>query len=191
MELPPEQSRRNLFGAVAELLARNARNTPILMLLDDLHWADEATVSLLNYLAQLVRKMRVLIVGTYRDFQLAPSSPLTRTFNELIRLHLVERINLAGLPRDAVTAMLRALSGREPPELVARLFYTDTEGNPFFVEELFRHLVELGKLTDSAGEFRRDLKFSDLDVPQSLRLLIGRRLMRLSDSTQRRLPSRQ
>jgi tetratricopeptide (TPR) repeat protein len=187
LELAPEQSRRILFGAFAELLARNARNTPILLLLDDLHWADEATLSLLNHLAQLVPKMRALIVGTYRDYGLDPSSPLTSAFDELIRLHLVDRINLSGLSRDSVAAMLRALSRREPPDLVVRLFYTDTEGNPFFVEELFRHLVEQGKLTDSSGEFRRDFKFVDLDVPQSLRLLIGRRLLRLSDSTQKTL----
>jgi AAA ATPase-like protein len=187
MELPLEQSRRILFRAIADLLERNARNTPILLLLDDLQWADEATLSLLNHLAQLVPKMRVLIVGTYRDFGLDPSSPLTRAFDEQIRLHLVDRINLSGLSRDSVAAMLRALSRREPPDPVVRLFYSDTEGNPFFVEELFRHLVEQRKLIDSKGEFRRDLKINDLDVPQSLRLLIGRRLMRLSDIARKTL----
>ncbi len=59
--------------------------------------------------------------------------------------------------------MLRALSGREPPEAVTRLFYSDTEGNPFFVEELFRHLVEQGKLIDESGEFRPDLRIDNLD----------------------------
>jgi tetratricopeptide (TPR) repeat protein len=182
-ESPPEQSRRILFGTITELLERNARHVPILLLLDDLHWADEATLALLNHLAQLVSQMRVLIVGTYRDFGFDLPSPLSRTLDELIRLHLVDRVNLSGLSEDAVATMLRALSGREPPEAVTRLFYSDTEGNPFFVEELFRHLVEQGKLIDESGEFRRDLKIDNLDVPQSLRLVIGRRLARLSDNT--------
>ena len=187
MDLPPEQSRRILFNAVAELVARTAGNTPVLLLLDDLHWADEGTLSLLSYLAPLVPKIPVLIIGTYRDFELRPTRPLAKTLDDLLRLHLVEQITLGGLPQNAVAEMLRALSGRQPPEAVVRLFYSDTEGNPFFVEELFRHLVEQGKLTDSAGEFRRDLKPGDVEVPQSLRLIIGRRLARLSDPTQKTL----
>ncbi len=79
------------------------------------------------------------------------------------------------------------MSGGEPPSPVVRLFYSYTEGNPFFVEELFRHLVEHRNLIDSKGEFRRELKLDDLDVPQSLRPLIGRRLMMLRDITQKTL----
>ena len=185
--LPPGQSRRMLFGAVAELIQRTSRNKPMLLLLDDLQWADEGSLALLNHLAQLVPEMRVLIVGTYRDFGLDPSIPLTQSLDELIRRHLVERINLGGLSQDSVGAMLRALSGTEPPGPVVRLFYSYTEGNPFFVEELFRHLAEQRKLIDPGGEFRRGLRFDDLDVPQSLRLLIGRRFMALSDVTQKTL----
>ena len=183
MELPPEQSRRILFGAVTELVARVARNIPVLFLLDDLQWADEGTLLLLSHLAQLVPKIPVLIVGTYRDSELDHAGQFVKTLDEMIRLHLVERITLGGLSRNAVAEMLRALSGREPPESVVNLFHVDTEGNPFFVEELFRHLVEQEQLMDSVGEFRHDLKLSDTDVPQSLRLVIGRRLARLSDRT--------
>ncbi len=183
LELPPEQSRRILFGAVADLIARAARNAPVLFLLDDLHWADEGTLLLLNHLAQLVPKLPILVVGTYRDFELIAGGQLARTLDELIRRHLVERINLGGLSEGGVAEMLRALSGREPPESLVRLFYSNTEGNPFFVEELFSHLREQGKLIDSVGEFRRDLRLSEVDVPQSCRLVIGRRLARLNDAT--------
>ncbi|MGH7949209.1 MAG: ATP-binding protein, partial [Candidatus Binataceae bacterium] len=187
LELPPEQSRRILFDGFAKLIARVARSTPVLILLDDLHWADEGSLSLLNYLAQLVPQLPVLVVCTFRDFELRPDRTLAKSVDELNRLHLVERITLGGLPEREVAQMLRALSGREPPQAVVNLFYSDTEGNPFFVEELFLHLVEQGKLIDSAGEFRRDLKLADVDVPQSLRLLIGRRLARLKDPTQKTL----
>ena len=117
LELPPEQARRILFGAVSDFVARVARKTPMLFLLDDLHWADEGTLLLLNHMAQLVPKMPVLVVGTYRDFDLDPAGQLTRTLDELIRRHLVERITLEGLSKSAVTEMLHALSGRAPARL--------------------------------------------------------------------------
>ena len=187
MELPPEQSRRILFNAVAGFFARTAERTPTLLVLDDLHWADEGTLSLLSHLAPLIQKIPLLIICTYRDFELRPARPLARTVDDLTRLHLLERITLGGLSQSAVAEMLRALSGREPPAAVVDLFYSYTEGNPFFVEELFRHLVDQGKLTDSAGEFRRDLKPGDIEVPQGLVLIIGRRLARLGDPTQKTL----
>jgi predicted ATPase len=189
MELPPEQSRRILFGAVSELVARVARNTPVLFLLDDLQWADDGTLLLLNHLAQLIPKIPVLVVGTYRDSELDPAGQFIKTLEQLMQQHLVERITLGGLPKDAVAEMLGALSGQRPPESVVNFFYLNTEGNPFFIEELFRHLVEQGKLMDSSGEFREDPKLSEINVPQSLRLVISRRLARLSDETRKILNS--
>ncbi len=183
MQLPPEQSRRVLFSAVTEVIARLARSRPLLFLLDDLHWADDGTLLLLNHLAQLVPNVPVLVVGTYRDFELDTAGQFIKTFDELIRSHLLERLTLGGLSRSAVADMLRALSGQAVPDSVAELFYSDTEGNPFFVEELFRHLVEQSKLFESNGAFRADLKPGDIDVPASLRLLIGRRLARLAENT--------
>jgi predicted ATPase len=176
-----------LFNAVAQLVTRTASQRPALLLLDDLHWADEGTLLLLNYLSPLIAKIPVLVLGTYRDFELQLTRPLAKTLDEMIRLHLVERITLDGLPQSAVAEMLRMLNGSQPPEALTALFYSETEGNPFFVEELYSHLVEQGKLIDSAGEFRCDLKLEDIDVPQSLRLVIGRRLARLSDATQKTL----
>ena len=182
-ELPPEQSRRVLFGAVTEMITRIARNTPSLFLLDDLQWADDGSLLLLNHLAPYIRELPVMIVATVRDFEVQPGDQLNRALDELIRNHLVERITLAGLSEPSVAEMLHALSGREPPAEVVRFFYAGTEGNPFFVEELFKHLHEQGQLLDSSGEFRRDLKLGDVGVPQSLRLVVGRRLARLGDDT--------
>ncbi len=183
IQLPAGQSRRILFSAVTELVKRVSTKMPALFLLDDLQWADEGTLLLLSHVAQFVPALPVMIVGTYRDFEIDPAGHLSRTLDELIRRHLVERVTLDGLAESAVADMLRALSGREPPEALVSLIYSNTEGNPFFVEELFRHLVERGQLTDSNGEFRQDLKPMEVDVPQSLRLVIGRNLARLSDGT--------
>src|SRR4029077_6113357 len=109
---------------------------------------------------------------------------LGQSLDELIRGHLVERMTVGGLPESEVAEMLQALSHRTPPAALVNLIYFETEGNPFFVEELFRHLKEQGKLIDSVGDFRRDLGLIDVDVPQSLRFVIGRRLARLSAATQ-------
>ncbi len=183
-DLSPEQSRRVLFGAVTELVKHVSRSTPVLLLIDDLQWADEGTLLLLNHVAQSVPSIPVMIVATLRDFELVPrAGQLSKTLDELIRRHQVERVTLGGLSESAVAELLGALSGRNPPKEIVRLFHSDTDGNPFFIEELFKHLIEQDKLIDSAGEFRHGLKLGDLDVPQSLRLVIGRRLARLGDAT--------
>ena len=184
-EMPAEQSRRMLFRAITEVVTRVSRNTPALFMLDDLQWADEGTLLLLSHVAQFAPSLPVMVVATYRDLEPHPAGHLTRTLDELIRRHLIERITLSGLSKSAVADMLRALSGREPAETVVQLFYSNTEGNPFFVEELFRHLREQGKLFDSAGEFLKELKLSDADVPQSVRVVIGRRLALVTADTQK------
>ena len=165
------------------MIKRFSRNSPVLLLLDDLHWADEGTLLLLLHLAQLLRKLPVMIVGTSRHFEPDPAGRLARTLDELTRRHTLERVSLRGLSETGVKEMLRALSGHEPPQPIVKLFHNGTEGNPFFVEELFMHLREQGKLLDSGGDFRRDVDMDDTDVPQSLRLVIGRRLVRLNEAT--------
>jgi len=188
LELSPDQSRearRLLFNAFREFLARTANDRPVLLLMEDLQWADEGTLSLLTYLSRSVAEMPVMIVGTCRDDRIDARGPLAQALDQLIRLHFPERISLRGLPKNAVAEMIQALSGREPPPAVVTLIYSNTEGNPFFVEELYRHLNERGTLTDSNGDFLRDLKLADVDVPHNLRLAIGRRLARLSGETQK------
>jgi len=182
LELSPEQSRRILFNSVVELLTRTAAGGPMLLLFEDLHWADEGTLSLLNHIARSISNMPVLIVGTFRDNEVDSAGALAQTLDELLRIHMLERISLGGLPQDAVAEMIRALSNKEPPPGVVNLIYSGTEGNPFFVEELFRHLVERGRLINAKGDFRSDLNLTEIDVPQSLRLVISRRLARLSDN---------
>jgi tetratricopeptide (TPR) repeat protein len=185
LELPPEQSRRFLFNAVARVLARMSTKQPLLLLLDDLHWADEGTLLLVSHLGQLVSKMPVLIVGTYRDFELQPARPLAKVIDELIRGHALDQLILSGLPMPAVAKMIEALGGREPPDQVTSLIHSQTEGIPFFIEELFQLLVEQDRLLDENGEFRRCLKLDDLNVPRNLQLVIGRRIARLSDGAQK------
>ncbi|MFY9613994.1 MAG: AAA family ATPase, partial [Candidatus Dormiibacterota bacterium] len=188
MELPPEQERRYLFNSIHDFMARAAMVRPQLLLLDDLHWADEATVLLLQHLAERVAGSRVLILGTYRDTDLDSAKPFARVLEDFLRRRLAHRVRLRGLSIEAVASMLKTLAAGQdaPPDLV-KVIYDETEGNPFFVEEVFQHLREEGKLLDADGTWRRDLRVSDVDVPEGIRLVIGRRLDRLSEDTRKAL----
>src|SRR6202035_622217 len=92
-----------------------------------------------------------------------------------------------GLSKDAVGQMLQGLSQREAPESLLSLIFGESQGYPFFVEEVYRHLVEEGKVFDAAGQFRTDIKIDEIDVPENVRLIIGRRLERLDENEKRAL----
>ena len=184
-ELPPEQTRRALLGAVARVVGRISGGRALVLLLDDLHWADEGTLSMLTHLARTAAQIPLMMIGTYRDTELDLGGPLARTLDELARMRRLTQIGLGGLPEPAVAAMIQALSGREAPASLVGLIASNTEGNPFFVEELVRHLIERGKLLDSRGDFRDDLTINYLDVPQSVLMVIGRRLARLTSEALR------
>ena len=184
LELPPAQKRRYLFQSVSEALARAARTRSYLYILEDLHWADESTLALLIHLANRVAQLPVVIIGTYRDGYSENNPALVRTLEELIRLG-IRPLKLGGLSKDAVAQMLHGLSQRQAPESLVSLIFEESQGNPFFVEEVYRHLVEEGKVFDAAGQFRTDIKIDEIDVPENVRLIIGRRLERLDENEKR------
>ena len=182
VELPPEQQQRYLFSNCLAFFTRSARVTPHVLLIDDLHWSDESTLLLLQQVAQQVSQMPVLVVGTYRDVDLEVDRPFAKTLESLTRQRLAHKVAMKRLPESDVAEMLKALSGQQAPPELAQAVYRETEGNPFFVEEVFHHLEEEGKLFDGSGNWRSDLRVEDLDVPEGIRLVIGRRIQRLSDS---------
>ena len=157
------------------------------MVLEDLHWADDSTLSLLDHLTQRLSDLPLMVIGTYRDAEMNVTRGLAKTLEDLLRGRLATRVRLKGLPRDGVAAMLDSLSGKSPPAVVVGEIFAETEGNPFFVEELFRHLEEENRLYDSSGQFRSELQIAELDAPPNVRLVVARRLARLSDLTQKML----
>jgi class 3 adenylate cyclase/tetratricopeptide (TPR) repeat protein len=185
LELPPEQERHYLFNCVLEFLQRSAQRQPLLMTWEDLHWGDDSTLLLLQHITQRLHEMPILLVGTYRDVELDVGRPLARALEELLRQRLAHRIALRRLPEAGVAAMLEALSGQEPPAPLVQAVYGETEGNPFFVEEVFQHLAEEGKLFDAQGRWRPGLSVSELNVPEGVRLVIGRRLERVCEDCRR------
>ena len=181
LELPPEQERRYLFNCIVEFVERAGRGQPLLLVLEDLHWGDDSTLLLLQHIAQHLGEMPVLVVGTYRDVELDVARPLAKALEDLLRQRLARDMTLRRLPDGDVAAMLRARSGQEPPARLVEVIYRETEGNPFFVEEVFKHLAETGKLFNDEGSWRADLEIGEEEVPRGVRLVIGRRLERLSE----------
>ena len=183
IELPAELARRYVWNSLSEFLGRAAQGEPLLLVLEDLHWADESTLLLTEYLAPLLPEMPVLVLGTYRDIEVGPKRRLARVIGELERRRLVEQVSLRRLSLDGLRAMLQALAGQRAPEQLARMIDRETEGNPFFVEEVYLHLVESGVLLDEHGRVRPDLRVDEASVPESIRLVLGQRLDRLAVST--------
>ena len=183
-DLLPSQKRRYLFQSLSEVLMRGVRTRSYLSVLEDLHWADESTLALLIHLASRVTQLPVVLIGTYRDLYLDSSPALVRTLDELIRMG-IRPIKLEGLSKDAVAQMLNGLSKRQAPQSLVSLFFDETQGNPFFVEELYRHLREENKVLDMDGQLRGDITVDEIGVPENVRLVISRRLERLNENEKR------
>jgi class 3 adenylate cyclase/tetratricopeptide (TPR) repeat protein len=183
VELPAELARRYVWNSLSEFIGRAAQDQPLVLALEDLHWADESTVLFTEYLAPLLPEMPVLVLGTYRDQEVDLSHPLANLIAHLERRRLVERVNLHRLSFDGVRAMLRALAGQPAPEDLVRVIDGETEGNPFFVEEVYLHLVESGVMLDEHGRVRSDVRVDEVSVPESIRLVLGQRLDRPHSTT--------
>jgi tetratricopeptide (TPR) repeat protein len=181
LEVSADHQRQYLHAQCREFMQRAVRVAPIVMLLDDLHWADDASLAMLEHSAGYLDTLPMIVLGTYRDADLDVSRGFARVLETLTRQRLAHRLSLKRLPAEQVTNMLTALGGAVPPAALASVIHAETDGNPFFVEEVFAHLKEEGKLFDDDGNWRTDLRIEDLDVPEGVRLVIGRRLGRLTD----------
>lgn len=187
LDLPSEQERRYLFNSIVEFVERAASVRPLVVLLDDIQWADESSLSLLCTVAQQLSKMPVLLIGTYRNVELDVHRPLSRALDELLRHRLAHRINLKRHDEKGVRTLLAKMSGQDPPPGLVKAIYEETDGNSFFVEEVFRHLSEHNRLFDSTGAWLGDVAIGEVEVPESVRLVIGRRLEGLREPSRKAL----
>lgn len=182
LDLPPDQQRHYLFTQYVDYLARGAANVPIVLLFDDLHWADDSSLLLLEHLAAQLTRMRVLVLGTYRDVDLDVSRPFAKCLERLTRQRLADRIALRRMPESDVADLIAKLGAPNPPGALVQAIYAETEGNPFFVEEVFRHLQEEGRVLDAEGRWLPNIRIDSLEVPEGVKLVIGRRLARVSEA---------
>ena len=172
-----EGQRFRLFEAAGSLLAHASRSWPVVLLVEDLHWADKPTALLLTHLVSSIQTERVLVVGTYRETELG--EPLVSVLANLRRDRALERLRLGSLYQREVATMITAWLGRPPPTTFARALHRETEGNPFFIEEVLRHLIEVGAVdgTQWAGGLA---SFTEVGIPDGVREAIERRLATLS-----------
>jgi hypothetical protein len=182
----PEMERYRLFDAVADWLASASAEEPLLVVLDDLQWAAKPTLMLLRHVVRAAAGGRVLLLGTYRDSELTQDHPLLEVVPDLRRQGGVDRFSLSGLDDAAVAALVEQASGRALDEAnlaLARAVYEETEGNPFFVREVLRHLAETGAVERHEGGWATRLPAEELGIPEGVRDVVGRRLARLSGET--------
>jgi predicted ATPase len=145
------QDQQRLFWAVTGFVQSLARESPIAMLLDDLHWSDAATLELVLHLARHTGADRILLFATYRDVEVNRQHPLEAALRDLNREGLLERVDLRRLDERETSALMAAAMGEEEiSEEFTQLVYGRTEGNAFFVQQVMRALVEQGDV------FRRD-----------------------------------
>ncbi|MDP6823011.1 MAG: AAA family ATPase [Dehalococcoidia bacterium] len=175
----PEAARFRLFRSIAQFVSRAAEKSPLVLILEDLHWADRPSLLLLEFLAGELADSPVLLIGTYRDVELNRRHPLAQTLAELNRQQHFLRMTLRGLEEEEVGRIVALASGQKPsPELVVSL-HRQTEGNPLFVTEMVSLLREEGGFSN--GEARADVLLSER-IPEGVREAIGRRLDRLSNA---------
>jgi DNA-binding winged helix-turn-helix (wHTH) protein len=187
VNLAPEEERARLLDAVAQVLWNVARRTPLVVLLDDLHWAEGGTLALLRYLARFLTSHRLLLVGAYRDVELGHEHALHSTLLALRREHEFETIALAGLDRAAVTQLLGALARHEVPAAFVEAITAETGGNPLFVREVLLHLLEEGKVERITGRFTSRFSIQEMGIPESVRQVMRHRLDGLSKEANRLL----
>jgi hypothetical protein len=158
--------RQRLFEALLQLLVYAAGERRLLVIVEDLHWADAPTIRLMRELARRTAGSRVLVVATYRDLEADASGPLARALVDLRRDGLLDRVGLAGLDKPETAALVAARAGRKAPDVaMAERLCEQTGGNPFFIEELMRSLAEA---PEAAAR-----------VPEGVKQVIGGRLDRL------------
>ena len=194
-QLPPtkatdaDSERFLLFSSMVGLLADAAAEQPIVLVVDDLQWADKASLLFLRHLAATTQPMRLLVLGTFRDSELSNAHPLLEALAALHRQAGVTRLELAGMDQSEVVAFMEAAAGYSLDETeigLADAVHRETEGNPFFVTEVLRHLSESGAISrDAEGRWRAVGPIEDMILPDSLREVIGARLGRLGEETGR------
>jgi class 3 adenylate cyclase len=178
--LEPEQARFRLFDSITTFLKNASTRQPIVLILDDLHWADKPSLLLLQFLARELRGARLMVMGNYRDVELRRQHPLSQTLGELARQQLSHRILLRGLTGRDVARFIEITAGVTPPEALVATVHQETEGNPFFVNEIVRLLV-----ADRRLERPEEVKSWSVTIPQGVREVVGRRLDHLSDDCNR------
>lgn len=179
---PTVQEHVRLYEAVTQFFVNISKESPLVLFLDDLQWFDDASMALLHHMARAITAEHLLVVGAYRELELEDQRSLSRSVAEINRERLSYAIPLKRLAFEHVLQIIRQTFGEKVPSELSDLVYDKTEGNPFFVEEVLRSLVEEGAVYPvEKGWGVKD--FSDVHVPRGIREVLGKRLERLDEES--------
>ena len=173
-----ESARFRLFDSIGTLLKTASQRQPILVVLDNLHWADTSSLRLLEFIAPDLPRSRMLVIGTYRDVGVSRGHALFRTLGDLTSQGLLHRVAMRGLSEVEVGHLTEALAGWRPPEELMARVHQQTAGSPLFVSEMVKLLVQEGLIAPDRVE---DLEAAQFRLPDGIREVIGRRLDGLSE----------
>jgi DNA-binding NarL/FixJ family response regulator len=178
--IEPEAARFRLFDSLAGFLRAAAARRPLLLVLDDLHWADAPSLAALRFLGRELEHARLLVVGIYRHTEVDRGHPLLATLADLTRGQHHRRLRLVGLGQREVASFVALVAGVEPSPELAAAVHRQTDGNPFFVTEVVRLLASQSRL----GDAEADLPVLAAGLPEGVRAVVAERLGRLSDGCQ-------
>lgn len=182
--------RHALFAALRDFLDRLSRAQPLLLVIEDVHWADASTTLLLRQLVRFVAARRMVILATCRPSE--PDEAESRGVADLLAAELHRQrsgsvLQLDELSLDDVMLLIRAITCREPPLSVAQALLARTGGNPLFVEQVVKHLSEDGRVLDERGRWVELTSLDELPIPESVRIAIERRLRYVDEDCRRLL----
>lgn len=182
----PETERYILFEAVAALLSTVALESPVVLVMDDIHWADKPTLLMLRHVLRSSTGARVLVLGTFRDTELEETD-LATFLADARRDEAVERVKLSGLDARGVASLVSAAAGQSLDDTgreLAEALHRETLGNCFFITSLLTHLVESGAIYQADGRWTSDRSVAELGLPDDVRDVVARRIGRLSRPAQ-------
>ncbi len=185
----PDSERVRLFAAVVNLLSLASAEGGLLLIIDDMHWADKASLQLLRHLCASHQLPKVMVLGTYRDSELSAGDALSDALASISRETPIERFDLLGLEDIEIIAMMEAVAGHTMDQDgvdLAHAVKRETEGNPFFTTELLRHLGETGLVyQDDTGRWVASADLYEKGLPQSVRQVVGQRVDRLGEDARK------
>jgi predicted ATPase len=178
---PPSQARFLLFESVAVFLRRFSVEQPLIVVLDDIHWGDEASLRLMGFVGAALKDSRILLVGAFRNLEFDRDHPLSRVLGQVARQEHVTRIEIEGLSRENVAELIELSLGRSTSDEFIETLVSQTRGNAFFVTEVIKLLADAG------GSPAATVQADSINVPQSVREALVRRLVSLSPDCARTL----
>ena len=175
-----EDARLHLFASLSEFVRELATDAPVALLLDDMHWADSASLGLLVYLARDLAAYPVLLLMTYRDIEVGDHPALRAAVRDLTRERLLDTLSIHGLELEDTAEMVRAhLHQESVPDAFVSLVHRRTVGNAFFIEEMLRALAEQRRPSSSSNTWFSDTGDQSLPLPDSVRAVVEQRVERL------------